>query len=85
MIPDIMGMRPLFDDLVARLAIQQGWSVAAFELFAGREDLDVANRLAAGSSLEDDLSPIYISEPTRPERILYAVFCLKKKNKTYSC
>ncbi|HAZ35350.1 MAG TPA: hypothetical protein DCY78_05630 [Acidimicrobiaceae bacterium] len=53
-VPDIMGMRPLFDDLVARLAIQQGWSVAAFELFPGREDLEVSDRLAAGSSLEDD-------------------------------
>ena len=27
-----------------------------------------------------DLSLIHISEPTRPERISYAVFCLKKKN-----
>mgnify|MGYP000028501189 CR=1 FL=1 len=26
-------------------------------------------------------SLIHISEPTRPERISYAVFCLKKKNK----
>ena len=26
------------------------------------------------------LSLIHISEPTRPERISYAVFCLKKKN-----
>ena len=28
-----------------------------------------------------DLSLIHISEPTRPERISYAVFCLKKKKK----
>ena len=27
----------------------------------------------------DLLSLIHISEPTRPERISYAVFCLKKK------
>ena len=27
----------------------------------------------------DKLSLIHISEPTRPERISYAVFCLKKK------
>ena len=27
------------------------------------------------------LSLIHISEPTRPERISYAVFCLKKKKK----
>ena len=53
-IPDVMGMRPLFDDLVARLATGQGWSVAAFELYPGREGLDVAERLAAASSLQDD-------------------------------
>ena len=29
--------------------------------------------------IRDDLSLIHISEPTRPERISYAVFCLKKK------
>ena len=29
--------------------------------------------------MEPDLSLIHISEPTRPERISYAVFCLKKK------
>ena len=28
-----------------------------------------------------NLSLIHISEPTRPERISYAVFCLKKKQK----
>ena len=42
MIPDVMGMRPLFDGLVARLAAEWGWSVAAFEIYPGREDLDVA-------------------------------------------
>ena len=29
------------------------------------------------------LSLIHISEPTRPERISYAVFCLKKKNRIF--
>ena len=53
-IPDVMGMRPLFDDLVARLATGQGWSVAAFEIYPAREGLDVAERLAAASSLQDD-------------------------------
>ncbi len=53
-IPDVMGMRPLFDDLVADLAAANGWSVAAFELYPDREHLDVAERLAAASSLADD-------------------------------
>ena len=53
-VPDIMGLRPLFDDLVARLAEEQGWSVCAFELYPGLEHLEVADRLAAGASLDDD-------------------------------
>ena len=53
-IPDVMGMRPLFDDLVARLAAETGWTVAAFELYPGREQLDVEDRLAAASTLDDD-------------------------------
>lgn len=53
-IPDVMGMRPLFDDLVARLAVETGWSVACFELYPGREGLEVADRLAAASTLDDD-------------------------------
>jgi carboxymethylenebutenolidase len=28
-IPDIMGLRPLFDDHVARLAAETGWAVIA--------------------------------------------------------
>jgi len=53
-IPDVMGMRPLFDDLVAHLAIETGWSVATFELYPGREELDASKRLEAASTLQDD-------------------------------
>jgi carboxymethylenebutenolidase len=52
-VPDIGGLRPLFDDLVARLAEEQGWTVCAFELWPGRESLAVPDRLAAGGSLDD--------------------------------
>jgi carboxymethylenebutenolidase len=54
-VPDIGGLRPLFDGLVARLAHGQGWAVCAFELWAGRDDLPtLADRLAAGGSLDDE-------------------------------
>jgi dienelactone hydrolase len=54
-IPDIGGLRPLFDDLVARLAHEQGWTVCAFELWPGREDMaTLEQRLAAGGSLDDE-------------------------------
>ena len=42
--PDVMGLRPLFDDLVARLAKEHGWAVCAVEPFPGREDLPQAER-----------------------------------------
>ena len=37
--PDIMGLRPLFDDLCARLANENNWAVCAPEPFPGREHL----------------------------------------------
>ncbi len=52
--PDIMGLRPLFDDMCTRLADEQGWVVCAVEPFPGREHLDVTERLDAMSGLSDD-------------------------------
>ncbi|MGH9191742.1 MAG: dienelactone hydrolase family protein [Acidimicrobiales bacterium] len=52
-VPDIGGLRPLFDDLVARLAEEQRWTVCVFELWPGRESLPLPDRLAAGGSLDD--------------------------------
>ncbi len=45
-IPDIGGLRPLFDDHVARLSADNGWAVAAVEPFPGREHLTLEERLA---------------------------------------
>ncbi len=53
-VPDIMGLRRLFDEHVARLADETGWTVCAFELWPGREELSLEERLAAGGTLEDD-------------------------------
>ncbi|HZU72326.1 MAG TPA: dienelactone hydrolase family protein [Acidimicrobiales bacterium] len=52
-IPDIGGLRPLFDDLVARLAGEQGWAVAAPEPFPGRESMTLEERFAALSEVDD--------------------------------
>lgn len=54
LVPDIMGLRPLFDDLVARLADEWGCRVCAPNLYAGREDLDLQGRFAAAKELADD-------------------------------
>lgn len=45
--PDIAGLRPLFDDMVARLAAEHGWAVIAPEPYPGQEDVPVEQRLSA--------------------------------------
>ena len=54
-----------------------GFAAIAEACRNGRDDL-----VSRGLNEEGQkLSLIHISEPTRPERISYAVFCLKKKNR----
>ncbi|HEX9992574.1 MAG TPA: dienelactone hydrolase family protein [Acidimicrobiales bacterium] len=53
-VTDIMGLRPLFDDLCARLASEHGWVVCAVEPFPGREDLDLQGRMEAAAGLDDE-------------------------------
>jgi carboxymethylenebutenolidase len=52
-VPDIMGLRPLFDDMVARLADEYSWSVAAVEPFPGRESMTLEERIGAMAGLDD--------------------------------
>lgn len=44
--PDVMGLRPLFDDMVARLAAERGWAVCAVEPFPGMGDMAREDRQA---------------------------------------
>ncbi len=61
------------------MCIREGYSYDQPERNAcGRVSKDVKKQDIAISP-----SPIHISEPTRPDRISYAVFCLKKKNNTH--
>jgi carboxymethylenebutenolidase len=46
--PDIMGLRPLFDDLVARVSAEHGWAVCAVEPFPGQADMPLETRLESG-------------------------------------
>lgn len=52
-IPDIMGLRPLFDEHVARLSAATGWAVTAIEPWPGREQLTLDERLGAVGSIDD--------------------------------
>ena len=55
-IPDIFGLRPLFEEMVARFAQEWNMAVIAFEPFPGRTfSDDVAERFAAMSQLDDDV------------------------------
>lgn len=53
--PDLFGLRPLYDDLVRRLASQWSMAVVAVEPFPGRGlPQDVEPRMAAAATLVDD-------------------------------
>lgn len=53
-IPDIFGLRPLFDDHVARFATEWGMSTVAIEPFPGLPaDVDLDSRFAAVATLRD--------------------------------
>ena len=78
-IPDIMGLRPLFDDLVVRLAEENGWVVAAAEPFPGRESMSLEERFAAIPELKDqdflgDLAAA--ADLTGADRVVLLGFCM---------
>lgn len=53
LLPDIGGLRPLFDELVARLAAENGWAVCAPEPFPGLEDKPLEWRLDNAGEVPD--------------------------------
>ena len=53
--PDIGGLRPLFDEMCARLAAEHAWGVCAPEPFPGRESMTIEERMAAVGGLRDDV------------------------------
>jgi carboxymethylenebutenolidase len=54
LIPDIAGLRPLFVEHAQRIADAQGWAVCSFELWPGREELTLPERLEQAGTLADD-------------------------------
>lgn len=80
LVPDIMGLRPLFDDLCARLAAEQSWVVCAPEPFAGREQLTLEQRLGHGmAELDDDrqlADIVAAAEATGVEPVAVLGFCM---------
>ena len=54
LLPDIMGLRPLFDEHVARLVREHDWAVAAIEPWPGRETLPLEERLNLVGTIRDE-------------------------------
>jgi carboxymethylenebutenolidase len=78
-IPDIMGLRPLFDEHCARLARENGWTVCAFELFAGRENLTRDERMVAAKDNDDARilgDALAAARATGHERVGLIGFCM---------
>ena len=79
LIPDLMGLRPLFDDHVTRLAAEQGWTVCAPQVFAGREHLVAEERMAAVGELVDDqvlADVVAAADATECETVVLTGFCM---------
>lgn len=53
LLPDIMDLRPLFDAHSQRLADEHGWAVANVELWHGRPEVSLEDRLQAVGELDD--------------------------------
>ena len=53
-IPDIMGLRPLFEEHTLRLARENGWSVCCYEIYADNPHYELEERFAYACDLEDD-------------------------------
>jgi carboxymethylenebutenolidase len=78
--PDIFGLRPLYDDMVARLASDWSMTVCAVEPFPGLDlGPDVEPRMAAVPGLDDDrhLADLEAAaDATGGERVGLLGFCM---------
>lgn len=77
--PDIMGLRPLFDDMCAQLAADHGWVVCAPEPFPGRENLPVDERLGVMADFDDAelrQTAVLAADATGCRRVVATGFCM---------
>ena len=74
--PDIMGLRPLFDEHCARLA-WQGFTTCAIEPWPGQEDLPLEKRMDATFDLDRVLGDLEAAaDATDCERVGVLGFCM---------
>ncbi len=79
-VPDIFGLRPLFDDMVARLASVWSMTVVAVDPFPGLDlGEEVEPRFAAVPTLDDDIllrDLIEAADATGCDRVGLLGFCM---------
>ena len=84
--PDVMGLRPLFDDLTKTLADEQGWAVIAVEPFPGKlGDLALPERLEHRLDVERMVTDLQlgadvVQERTGASRVGILGFCMGGMN-----
>ena len=83
--PDIMGLRPLFDDLASGLAAERGWPVCAVEPFPGQESVPLEERLrsrldAARITRDLELGADLLQERTGVAAVAVIGFCMGGMN-----
>ena len=77
--PDIMGLRPLFDEMCERLSEDHGWVVCAPEPFPGREELFVDERLGVMADFDDTKlreTATLAADATGCRRVVATGFCM---------
>ena len=78
-IPDIGSIRPLFDDLCARLSVEQGWTVCAFDVWPAAREQNIEWRLGhVGDLVDSDVmdDAIAAADATGAEEVSIIGFCM---------
>ena len=74
--PDIMGVRPLFTDMAARLADEHGWVVRVVEPFPGQQHLSLEERLQTPLDVDRVVGDLVAAaDDTGCERVAVIGFC----------
>jgi carboxymethylenebutenolidase len=77
--PDIMGLRPLFDELAQRLADEHSWVVCCPEIFPGHEQLAIEGRFEAVKLVNEDdrlADAVAAADACGVEPVAVAGFCM---------
>jgi carboxymethylenebutenolidase len=78
-IPDIGSLRPLFDDMVGRLATETGWPVVAFDVWPQAAGQPLDWRLEHVGDLHDDVvlgDAVAAADLTGAEQVAVIGFCM---------